>query len=166
MKKLDVNLKVLIAIIIVLGLSLPLMAQQQQKEYHMKQGENDRFGMLDLSEEQKAEMKEIRLEKHKVIQPLKDELQINKAKINALVKKDNPDMKEIVNLVEANGKILTQIRVKEIESKVKVRGILDEEQKVIFDAHYGRMQQRKTMAHHRKQVSPQRYHARMHNKIR
>ena len=87
----------------------------------------------------------------KEIQSLKDELKINRAKINALIKKDEPDMKEIVGLVEANGRILTQIRVKQIESKIKVRSLLTDDQKVIFDAHDGRMHRRRAMTEYRHQ---------------
>ena len=36
----------------------------------------------------------------------------------ALVKTDDPNMKEIVDLVEANGKILTEIQVINIENKI------------------------------------------------
>jgi Spy/CpxP family protein refolding chaperone len=102
--------------------------------------------MLKLTDEQKAEIKTIHLAKQKEIQPLKDEVMINKAKINALINKDNPDMREVVSLVEANGKLLTDIQIKNIESKVRIRALLDDEQKVIFDAHDGRRNDRKTMA--------------------
>jgi Spy/CpxP family protein refolding chaperone len=150
MKKLDVNLKVLMAIIILFGLSLSLMAQPRQKDpRHQNRGDRG-FAMLKLSDEQKEQAKTIHLANAKEVQPLKDELAINKAKINALIKQDDPDMKEIVSLVEANGKLLTDIQVKSIESKIRFRSILNEEQKVIFDANHGRMQRKKAMAMHRR----------------
>lgn len=139
------------AMIVLLGLSLGMMAQQQPRHKQFQQREKSAFGMLNLTEEQKSGIKEIHLSQVKEVQPLKDELLINKAKINALVKKDSPDMKEIVSLVESNGKILTQMQVKEIESKIKVRGLLNDEQKVMFDSHSGKMQKRKAMTQHRSQ---------------
>jgi len=105
--------------------------------------------MLDLTEDQRAEVKEIHLVRMKEVQPLKDQLKINRAKLNALVNKDNPDMKEIVNLAEANAKIMTNIQVKQIESKIKVRSLLTDEQKVIYDAHEGRPNRRRAIAQHR-----------------
>ena len=147
MKKIDANIKVLMAIIVLLGLSLSVMAQQQSRHQQFQQKEKSALGILNLTEEQKSEIKEIHLTQLKEVQPLKDELLINKAKINALVNKDTPDMKEIVSLVEANGKILTDIQVKEIASKINVRGLLNEEQKVMFDAHSGKMQ-KKSRQHH------------------
>ncbi len=149
MKKIDVNPKVLIALVALFTISISLMAQPGQRQRPYPPNDQKGFPTMDLSDEQKAEIKEIQLARTKEIQPLKDELRINKAKINALVHKDNPDMQEVVSLVEANGKILTQIQVKNIESRIKVRGLLTDEQKVIFDAHSGRMKGHRALAQHR-----------------
>ena len=151
MKKLDVNLKILMTIIVLFALSLSLMAQPSQKQRQFHQKNQSGVTALDLNDEQKTEMKAIHLAQMKVTQPLMDEVKINKAKINALINNDNPDMKEIVSLVEANGKILTQIQVKGIESKVKIRGLLTDEQKVIFNAHGSKIQGKKAMVQHRSQ---------------
>jgi len=148
MKKLDINLKILIAIIALFGLSFSLMAQSEPRQPYNQNRNHAGKGMLNLTEEQKADVKEIHLAKQKEIQPLKDEIRINKAKINALIKRDDPDMNEIVGLVEANGKILTQIQVKEIESQVQIRALLKGEQKIIFDAHYERVKRKRAMAQH------------------
>ena len=149
MKKIDVNMKILMTIIVLFALSLSLMAQPNQRQCQFQQKNPHGIAALDLTDEQKAEMKEIHLAQMKVTQPLMDEVKINKAKINALINKDNPDMKEIVSLVEANGKIMTQIQVKGIESKVQIRALLTDEQKVIFNNHGSKMQGKKAMVQHR-----------------
>jgi len=149
MKKLDVNIKTLIAIIALFGFSLGLMAQnpqRQQQSQHMRQ---PAFAGLSLTDEQKTEIKTIRLAGIKESQPLKDEANINRAKLNALVNNENPDMDEIVSLVEANGKIRTQIQIIGIENKLKVRALLTDEQKVIFDARSGQVRRNRTMAQNR-----------------
>ena len=151
MKKIDVNMKVLIAIIALFGLSLSLMAQTQQRQCQFNQRDQYTCAALDLADDQKAEIKEVRLAKLKKIQPLKDEAKINKAKINALVNKDNPDMKKIVSLVEANGKIMTQMQVIKIDGKIKVRALLTDEQKVIFDARNGQFQKNRAIPQYRQQ---------------
>ena len=151
MKRVDVNLKVIIAIIVLFGLSLSLMAQPQQKQQQFRQWDQRGFHMMDLTEEQETDIKEIRTTMRKEIQPLIDETKINQAKINALIHKDNPDMDEIVSLIEANGKLKTQIQVLRIESKIKVRSHLTEDQKVNFDAHERRMRGKRAMVHHRSQ---------------
>jgi Spy/CpxP family protein refolding chaperone len=146
MRKLEINRKMLIAVIALSGLSIGLMAQPRESNPRFEPGNHQKNDMLVLSEEQKAEIKQIHLDMAKEIQPLKDEMKINKARINALIHKDNPDMKEIVSLVEANGRILTQVQVKEIESRIRIRALLTNDQKVIFDAREGRMQRHREMA--------------------
>ncbi|MFC2116283.1 Spy/CpxP family protein refolding chaperone [Bacteroidota bacterium] len=149
MRKLDINVKVLFAIIVLFGLSLSLMAQPYQKQEQYRQ--EDRCGVfaINLTDEQKTEIKEIHMARMKETQTLSDEVKINKAKINALLNKENPDMKEIVSLVEANGKMLTQIQIRNIESNIKVRVLLTDEQKLIFDARKGKMQKNRAMAQHK-----------------
>ena len=149
MKKLDVNMKVLIAIIALFGISLSLMAQPQQRQRQMQHRDQGGMSILDLTEDQKAEIKAIHITQVKAIQSLKDEVMINKAKINAAMNMDNPDMKEIVGLVEANGKLLTDIQTKKIESQIKVRSLLTDEQKVMVDAHQGQRQGKRAFAQHR-----------------
>lgn len=150
MKKIDRNFTMLVAVIFVLGLSLNVMAQphhrrpmpQQSMRFHTP------LQFLDLSEEQKDQIKEIHLAHMKDVQPLKDEVKINRAKVNALLKNDDPDMKEIVSLVEADGKLLTQIQIKSIGEKIRVRSLLTDEQKIIYDMHSEKMNERRAMAHH------------------
>lgn len=150
MKRIDKNFKLLFAIIVVLGLSLSVMAQSNRRAPSHHRSATIKAGMqhLDLTEEQEAEIKDIHLTHMKDIQPLKDEVKINRLKVDMLLKRDDPDMKEIVNLVETNGKLLTQIQVKSIEQKINVRSLLTDEQKVLFDAHSQRMGKRRAMAEH------------------
>ena len=58
-------------------------------------------------------------------------------------------MNEIVGLVEANGRIMTQIQVNKINSRIKVRSLLTDDQKVIFDARDRPMQRHREMAEFR-----------------
>jgi len=159
MKRIDRNFKLLVAIIVVLGLSLSVMAQPQQRRQMPQQSMRAQSGLqfLDLTEEQKDQIKGIHLAYMKDVQPNKDEVKINRAKINALLKNDDPDMKQIVSLVEANGKLLTQIQVKSIDRKINVRNLLTEEQKIIFDAHSEKMGERRAMAqYYRHRRTPER----------
>ena len=153
MKKVNRNFKVLVAIIIVLGLSLSVMAQPNYRGQmqHPSMRAQSGLNILDLSEEQKEQMKEIRLAHLKDVQPLKDEVKINRVNINVLLKNDDPDMKEIVNLVETNGKLLTQIQVKSIEQRINVRNLLTDDQKIIFDAHSEKMGKRRALTQHFRQ---------------
>lgn len=150
MKRIDSNFKLLVAIIIVLGISLSVTAQPQQRRQmpHRSHMYQSGFQHLNLTEEQKDQIKQIRQAHLKDVQSFKDEVKINRAKVNALLHKDDPDMKQIVNLVEANGKLLTQIQIKSIEQKIAVRSLLTDEQKTIYDAHSERMGRRRALAEH------------------
>ncbi len=143
-----INPKALLGAVLLSGISLGLLAQPEPGQRPYQQRDQKNFPAMNLSDEQKAEMKEIRLATTKETQPWKDELQINRAKINALLHRDNPDMDEIASLVETNGKLVTKIRVREIESRIRIRSLLDEDQKAIFDAHSGKMHGRKIHARH------------------
>jgi Spy/CpxP family protein refolding chaperone len=148
MKRIDRNFKLLVAIIFILGLSLSVMAQPNQRRQipHQSMRAQSPLKFLDLSEEQKDQIKEIHLAHMKDVQANRDEVKINRVKINAQLHKDDPDMKEIVKLVEANGKLLTQIQVKSIEEKINVRLLLTDEQKIIFDAQGEKIRVRRAMA--------------------
>ncbi len=148
MKRIDRNFKLLVAIIFILGLSLSVMAQPNQRRQipHQSMRAQSPLKFLDLSEEQKDQIKEIHLAHMKDVQANRDEVKINRAKINAQLHNDDPDMKEIVKLVEANGKLLTQIQVKSIEEKINVRLLLTDEQKIIFDAQGEKIRERRAMA--------------------
>ena len=148
MKRIDRNFKLLVAIIFILGLSLSVMAQPNQRRQipHQSMRAQSPLKFLDLSEEQKDQIKEIHLAHMKDVQANRDEVKINRVKINAQLHNDDPDMKEIVKLVEANGKLLTQIQVKSIEEKINVRHLLTDEQKIIFDAQGEKIRDRRAMA--------------------
>ena len=148
MKRIDRNFKLLVAIIFILGLSLSVMAQPNQRRQipHQSMRAQSPLKFLDLSEEQKDQIKEIHLAHMKNVQANRDEVKINRVKINTQLHNDDPDMKEIVKLVEANGKLLTQIQVKSIQEKINVRLLLTDEQKIIFDAQGEKIRERRAMA--------------------
>ena len=141
MKRLYVNFKVLVVFTILLVLSHSLMAQPRQRRMQ-QHGETYRFEQIipGLTEEQKIQMKEIHLATLKEVLPLKDELKVNNARLNLLVKKDNPDMKEIKSLVQTNAEMQIKIEILTTESRIKTRSLLTDEQKILLDARRERMQ--------------------------
>ena len=140
MKRLDSNLKILIAITVLLALSYNLMAQPQQRRMVSPAAKTQTGQFIPgLTEDQKSQMKELKLATMKAVQPLKDELMVNKAMLNLLVRKDNPDMNEIRSLVEATAEIQVKVQILTIESQIKTRNLLNEEQKVLLDARVNKM---------------------------
>ncbi len=135
MKRLNVNFRMMLAITVILTLSYSLMAQPQRRSMQTNRPDgNFMYFFPELTEEQKSQIEEINLETLKEVQPLRDELQVNNAELNTLVKKDDPDMDAISKLVEENSGIRTRIQMLNIEGRIKIRSLLTEDQKVRFDA--------------------------------
>jgi Spy/CpxP family protein refolding chaperone len=76
MKRIDSNFKLLLAIVIILGISLGVTAQPQQRRQmpHRSQMYHSGFQHLNLTEEQKDQIKQIRQAHLKDVQSFKDEI--------------------------------------------------------------------------------------------
>ena len=142
MKKININTKTIIASAVILLISFGAMAQPQQRRMQKISPKGSMSQIIPgLSEEQRGQMKEIHLSTMKSMQSLKDEMKVNSAKLNILVKKDDPDMKEITSLVKANSDLQVSMKILSIESKIKSRNILTDEQKIVFDSKAERIRQ-------------------------
>jgi Spy/CpxP family protein refolding chaperone len=92
---------------------------------------------LKLSDEQKDQMKSLRLEFMKEMTPIKNELEVKKATLKSVSVGDNVDAKKANNLIEEIGDLKTEMAKKQFAQRQKVRNILNDEQKILFDAHAG-----------------------------
>lgn len=164
MKRMNLNFKILIAITVMLALSYSLMAQpsQQRMQASPESGHNFLPGM---TEDQKSQLKEVKLATLKAVQPLQDELKVNRARLNLLVKKDNPDMKEIQSLVEATAEIQVKVQMLTIESKIESRKLLSEEQKILLDAKGDRMQKMRQIERRRQDFQGKQRMGQQRNRI-
>ncbi len=93
---------------------------------------------LNLTESQKEQVKSFKLEFIKYNTPLKNSLQIKEAELHAKSVGDNVDIKSVNKLIEEIGDIKTQLEKNKFAQKQKIRNILNDEQKVIFDAKPGK----------------------------
>ena len=96
-------------------------------------------GGLNLSDEQQEQMKTFRLELMKEMTPIKNEIKVKTAELNMVSTGDNVDTKKVNSLLDEIGSLKTKMAKKKFAHKQKVRGILTDEQKVLFDAHAGKM---------------------------
>jgi Spy/CpxP family protein refolding chaperone len=166
MKRLESNFKILIAITVMLALSYSLMAQPTQQRMQAP-SERSWMGQIvpGLTEDQKSQLKEVKLATLKSVQPLQDELKVNRARLNLLVKKDNPDMKEIQRLVEATAEIQVKLQMLTIESKIKSRKLLSEEQKILLDAKEDKMQKMRQIERRRQDFQGKQRMGQQRNRI-
>ena len=109
----------------------------------MNRGEERSERMIpDMTEEQKEEMKQLRLKSMEESLPLRNQLNENKARYRTLSTATNVDMRAINKLVDESGKIETELKKKAAANHQQIRMLLTDEQRVIFDSRPGRSGER------------------------
>ncbi|MDE5418622.1 periplasmic heavy metal sensor [Labilibaculum sp. DW002] len=113
--------------------------QQGKKGYGIKQKAGKQMGkdrnMLDLSDEQKAQMKEIRVAHLKETKELKNELEVIRLKQKHLMTAEKVDKNSIMDNIDRLSNIQNQLAKKQIDNKMEIREILTEDQLVLFMSH-------------------------------
>ncbi len=89
----------------------------------------------DLTEAQKEKMKALRIEHMKIVQQLRNQLGEKEARLRTLSTSDKVDMSEINRVIEEMGAMRTQLMKSMAQHRQKIRELLTDEQRVIFDAH-------------------------------
>ena len=129
------------AVLITVGLMVGtiVMAQQGmgQRRGQAQGPRMDRREMmkekLNLSEDQEAQMKAIHTKYLSEVQSVENQLDIKRAELKAAISSES-SKKVIDGFVSEINSLNNQRFEKEIDRMLEVRGILDDEQKVIFDA--------------------------------
>ncbi|MFO8235939.1 MAG: Spy/CpxP family protein refolding chaperone [Bacteroidales bacterium] len=144
MKSLNKLTAILITGTLLLVSSITYAQVKKSPGYFQKQGNfsgmhyNCGTMIPNLSDEQKEEIKELRLDHMKVMQEYKNEINEKRAQLRTLQTKDNPDMDELNKQIEEMGDIRTEMHKESAEHRQKVRSLLDDEQKIYFDKHLRR----------------------------
>lgn len=99
-------------------------------------GHMDRLeGLLDLSEEQAAAVERLHLDFQKESLSVRNKIQEKNAQLNTLIT-EGADRSKIDKLVEEIGGLRTSIQKARIGTHLKVRELLNDDQKVKFDNHF------------------------------
>ncbi|MCW3788647.1 Spy/CpxP family protein refolding chaperone [Plebeiibacterium sediminum] len=134
MRKANYLKKMVLFTVIMVSLSATAWCQMPERN-RMAEIEGDRHHQgLNLTEDQKDQMKTFRVEFLKELTPLKNEVKIKNAQLQAASVGNDINEKQVYKLIEEIGGLKTQIAKKHFDHKQKVRNILTEEQKVLFDA--------------------------------
>ena len=96
-----------------------------------------------FTEEQQEQVKSIRLETAKQVQPLRNELRELQAHQQTLSTSDKPDMKAIYQNIDEMTEVQGNIRKIMAKQQQDIRSLLTEEQKLKFDAMKNQMTDRK-----------------------
>ena len=131
-----------LALIVVFAFSITAKAQQterkrrspEQREIMAKRFDRERANFNDFfTEEQRAKLKELRLESTKEIQPLRNELNELRAKQRTLTTAEKADMKAIENNIEKMADVQAEIQKISAKQHQEIRSMLSEEQRIKFD---------------------------------
>jgi Spy/CpxP family protein refolding chaperone len=88
----------------------------------------------DLTEEQRTQIKSIKEEGRKKMEPQHKEMKMLRSKIMELKMAENPNEKEINTLIDKSALIKAEMEKSRTASELKVRSILTPEQRVVLDS--------------------------------
>lgn len=121
-----------------------------EKRAHGERMMND---IPDLTDDQKAQIKSIKEESRKKMEPQRAEMTTIRSKIAELKKAENPNQQEINKLIDKSALVKAEMEKSRTASELKVRSVLTPEQRKVMDS---KMKERKDMRekHHmeRKQM--------------
>ncbi len=138
---------VVLALVLLLVFALPLLAadEEAKMDVTVKVDKDDdghkkvfikKIGPgLDLTEEQKAKVKDLKLQHEKDTLPLQNDLRVKKLDLKIAMKdKDKINMGKVNSIVDAIHKLNAEVEKKKIAHKLKFRSLLTDEQKKKHDA--------------------------------
>ncbi len=112
-------------------------AQPQKRlmegEGHEMEQRCDRDFGLNLTDEQKAQVKKIREDGYKVSKPLHDELRELKARQQTLITANNPDMNTINSNIDKMSVLQNRLAKIRTQHRQEIRSLLTNEQRMQFD---------------------------------
>jgi Spy/CpxP family protein refolding chaperone len=94
------------------------------------------MGIPNLTDDQQKKINDLRIAHQKEMQALHNQMGELKAKHKTLTTADKPDMKAVNANIDEITKLQNQIMKKAAEHQQQVRSLLNDEQKLWFDAHH------------------------------
>ena len=115
------------------------MGRHSTLDFHTvySDGKGKGFGMeqgLNLTEDQRSQMKSLRLKLQQEMLPIRNQLGENRARFRTLSTAENADMKAINKLIDGNSQLTANIAKLRASNHQAVRKLLTEEQRIIFDS--------------------------------
>ncbi len=137
-KKLAIVLLALTPVMVVFAFAQRQGPGMNDRPRQFNQGEMMMQGIPDLTDEQKTKIKELRLGMMKDALPIRNQIAENRAKLKTLSTVDPVDMKGIEKLIDANAGLQARLKKKMAATHQKVRKLLTDDQRIIFDSRAGR----------------------------
>jgi len=121
--------------------------------HHEKTAYDDRpnhqslIDQFELTDEQKIKIDDLKLESSKENTQRKNQLREKEAQLTTLLTQDKIDQNKINSLIDDIGKLRTEGRKDRVNTDLKIRALLSEKQKIIFDQHQSRRAGRRESMH-------------------
>lgn len=142
--KTTVILKTLVVGFLLIGITETTIAQQRgnpdmrkermERIYDRWQNIDRMAKLMDLSDQQKEEIKEIMLATRQQMLPLRNQMGEQMARLRTLRTSDEVDFEAINAVTEDLGDTRVEMMKKRLASEQEVRALLTEEQRIIFDS--------------------------------
>ncbi len=136
--------------LMIIGMFLAVQAFGQQMNGmgmgHSRNPGNNQMGQMrmhrmamipNLTDDQKQKIEQFNLTFDKNTLQTRNQIREKEAHLRTLMTQDNPDQGQIDKLIEDIGSLRTSIRKERVSTDLKIRGLLTDDQKVIFDSHHG-----------------------------
>lgn len=126
---------------LMLGLTSIGFAQQNRpgQDRYQQADMNRSFRQIpDLTDGQKEQIQALRLENQEAMLPIRNELNEKQAQLRTLTTGDNVDVDAAIALIEEIGTLQTEQMKLHLQHRMAVRGLLTEEQRIVFDTHAAR----------------------------
>ena len=133
MKTIEIRKITILVLAGFLLVGLNLNAQRGYGQRGMPEKQKDHPG-LDLSEEQQEQVKALKIDHMKQVQPLKDQLIENKAHQKTLMNADEPDINSVYKNIDKATKLQNEIAKLGADFQLKFKSILTDEQKVMYQS--------------------------------
>lgn len=142
MKRKAINLRKITAVLIGMMLTVSLIAQRGNGPGPFNTDRSGRghfcHALPDLTEEQEQKLGELRTIQMKKMNAYRSDLSIKMAELQKLQTAENADMEEINAKIDEIGKIKVGMAKQKAAHIQKVRALLTDEQRVIFDSKHGK----------------------------
>jgi len=107
---------------------------EKRAEFRKEKRHDMMADIPNLTEEQKAEIMKIKAESRKNSEPQRKQVKEVRMKLNELKTAENPDQKQINEMIDKSAKMKAEMEKSKTASELKVRSILTPEQRKFVDA--------------------------------
>ena len=91
------------------------------------------FDQLDLTDEQKDKIEGLNLESSKEAIQIQNQMREKEAQLTTLLTQENVEKNKVNNLINEIGKLKSESRKDRVDTHLKIKALLTEKQKIIFD---------------------------------